>query len=215
VQKIYYGITIRAGDPAPQPGTPLYNKHRRYILTGVIGTYLLYKIYEADWNLQREPDFYQTLNVAFDASTQKVQSAARHKYVPAGSTFKACILMTYLRMAKHHTDKSMGDAFEYIRAQRARDALADPVKRFAYDRFGPDILQWKGCFTVRDYVVQGLQQLVPGYIGSIIGMVIAQFLGRFPHGTYVRTTFKAWHAFETDKRSSGTTSPLSPYSSSN
>jgi DnaJ-class molecular chaperone len=89
-------------------------------------------------------------------------------------------------MLEYHPDKPGADTFKYIRAQRAKDALADPVKRFAYDRFGPDILQWKGCLTTRDYVVYGLQQSIPGYSGSIIGMAGMQFLGRFPHGTYVR-----------------------------
>jgi DnaJ-class molecular chaperone len=98
----------------------------------------------------------------------------------------------------------MGDAVEYIRVQRAREALVDPVKRFAYDRFGPDILQWKHCLTARDYVVYGLQQMIPGYIGSIIGMVIAQFLGKFPQGTYVRSSRRMLCVVDTNNVYSGT-----------
>jgi hypothetical protein len=77
LQKIYYGFTIRAGDPVPQPGTPLHNRHRRNILCVVIGTYLLYKVYEADWNLQREPDFYQALGVPLDVDERTLKSRIR------------------------------------------------------------------------------------------------------------------------------------------
>jgi preprotein translocase subunit Sec63 len=74
---VYYGFTIRAGDAAPQPGTALFDKHRRNILCGVIGAYLLYKIYEADWNLQRGPDFYQVLGVSFDVDERTLKSKIR------------------------------------------------------------------------------------------------------------------------------------------
>ena len=64
VQTIYYGITIRAGERKPQPGSARYTKHRRRIQILVISVYLLYNIYEADWEIRRAGDFYQDLDLS-------------------------------------------------------------------------------------------------------------------------------------------------------
>lgn len=77
IQTIYYGITIRAGDPKPQPGTPRYVKHRRRIHIAVIAIYLLYTIYEADYSLRQEGDFYQDLDLPVDADEKKIKARFR------------------------------------------------------------------------------------------------------------------------------------------
>lgn len=73
----------------------------------------------------------------------------------------------------------------FINFKTAEETLVDPVRRFAYERFGPDILQWKDCTTEGDFIGRGFQQMLPRYIGSVLFLLMAQFLGRFPHGTYV------------------------------
>lgn len=80
IQTIYYGITIRAGDPKPQPGTPRYVKHRRRIHITVVIVYLLYTIYEADYWIRQQSDFYQNLGVTFDADEKKIKSRFRRLY---------------------------------------------------------------------------------------------------------------------------------------
>ncbi len=77
IQTIYYGITIRAGDLKPQPGTPRYVKHRRRIHIAVIAIYLLYTIYEADYSLRQEGDFYQDLDLPVDADEKKIKARFR------------------------------------------------------------------------------------------------------------------------------------------
>lgn len=74
---IYYRITLRAGDPAPQPGTPLFIKHRKIIYCSFIGIYLLYCIYEADWKLQQDGTFYQDLGVQVDVGEKTLQKTLR------------------------------------------------------------------------------------------------------------------------------------------
>jgi hypothetical protein len=73
----------------------------------------------------------------------------------------------------------------YIHLKNARDTLVDDTKRFAYERFGPDILEWKKCITKLDFVKHGLQQLIPYYIVALGGLVVAGFLGYAEHMKYV------------------------------
>ena len=77
LQSIFYGITIRAGDPKPQPGTPKYQKHRRRIHTIVVVSYLLYTLFEADYIIRQDRDFYQLLGVSPDAGEKAVKSRFR------------------------------------------------------------------------------------------------------------------------------------------
>jgi len=77
LQSLYYGITIRAGEPKPQPGSTRFIKHRRAIHVAVIVFYLLYTIYEADWQLRRAGDFYQDLSVPHDVDDKALQSRFR------------------------------------------------------------------------------------------------------------------------------------------
>ncbi|KAF2091322.1 hypothetical protein K490DRAFT_34335 [Saccharata proteae CBS 121410] len=188
IQTFLYSLLIRAGDPKPQPGTPRYIKHRKIIHASVIITYLLYSIYEADWQLQRSPNFYNALSVPPDASERQIQSRFRRLTL------------------QFHPDK-LGDFASathrdlannyYVYLTQARDTLVDPAKRFAYDRFGPDMLKWKHCKTVGDFVVRGIQQNLQLYIGSAFALALMHVLGYLAFGTFWRyLTFLAMLAFE-------------------
>jgi DnaJ-class molecular chaperone len=73
--------------------------------------------------------------------------------------------------------------------QLAKDTLVDPAKRFAYDRFGSVVLDWKHAKTIRDFVVIGGQRMIPFYIGSVVGMLGAQWFGIFEtSGSYVSSS---------------------------
>ncbi|KAI0426579.1 hypothetical protein F5Y09DRAFT_318488 [Xylaria sp. FL1042] len=179
VQSIYYGLTIRAGDPRPPPNSPRWQQHRRRIHTLVITLYLLYTIYEAHWELQRAGSFYASLGVPLDANERVVKSRFRRL------------------AAQHHPDKvapggggggdagSAGDFFIHLKT--ASDVLTNPVQRFAYERFGPDILTWRNCTTIRDYVWWGLQSVVLLHYGlAAAGLYGLGLLGYFEVGRYWR-----------------------------
>lgn len=95
------------------------------------------------------------------------------------------------RAAIHHPDKAVnaGDTLTsenyFVSLKIAQDTLLDPVKRFAYERFGPDMLQWQHCSSIRDYLLVGLQSTVPVYVGSIIFLVILSTLGYLQWGRFV------------------------------
>ncbi|KAK8048969.1 hypothetical protein PG994_010699 [Apiospora phragmitis] len=178
VQSIYYGVTIRAGSPRPQPGSPKYAEHRRRIHILVVSAYLLYTLYEADWELRGASTFYQDLGVPLRATEREIKSRFRRL------------------AALHHPDKvgsnggvgdsegNVGDYFMHLKT--AADTLTDPAKRFAYERFGPDVASWKNCATVRDYVARGAQQLIPHYGVAAVVMYVLGLLGYLEWGRYWR-----------------------------
>lgn len=136
--------------------------------------YLLFTIYEADWELQRSGgSFYAVLGVAPDAGVRDIKK--RYRQLSA--------LM--------HPDKGgPADAEAYIRVQTAHEALSDDVKRFAYDRFGPDVLRWRGCAVPRDYVMRGARDLLGYYGAGALAIYALPRLGYFQQGMYWR-----WVAF--------------------
>lgn len=185
VQALYYGITIRAGDPKPQPGTPRYIKHRRRIHMTVVIAYLLYTIYETDYWIRRQSDFYQDLGLNLDVDEKKIKSKFRRL------------------AAIHHPDKAVtaqhssnAESF-FVNLKVAQDTLIDPVKRFAYERFGPDMLNWQHCSSIRDYLIVGLQAAIPLYAGSIIFLIILGVMGYLQWGRFWRyLTFLALFVLE-------------------
>lgn len=173
LQTALYAIFIRAGDPKPAPGSARFIRDRRRIHIAVIVAYLLYTVYEADWQLLRESDFYQLLGVPHDVEEKALQSRFRRLTV------------------QYHPDKATGpdkQAIEaiYVQLKLARDNLVDPVKRFAYDRFGPGMLEWKHCKTIRDFVMTGVQQQTGYYVGSASVLLLLGVLGYLEQGKFWR-----------------------------
>jgi hypothetical protein len=74
----------------------------------------------------------------------------------------------------------------YLRLKTASETLADPARRFAYDRFGPDVTTWTHCRTVRDYVARGAQALVPYYAVAAAAMYGLGLLGYLSWGVHWR-----------------------------
>jgi len=67
-----------------------------------------------------------------------------------------------------------------------RDTLVDPAKRFAYDRFGPSILQWRHCSTIRDYVMVGVKDVATYYAGALVVFVLFGIFGYMQEAVYWR-----------------------------
>jgi hypothetical protein len=171
LQSLYYGITIRAGEPRPQPGSPRYITHRRRIHIIVVSAYLLYTIYEADWDIRRASDFYQDLGIPPSATEREIKSRFRRL------------------AAIHHPDKissATNSEGYFLHLKIAQDTLLNPAKRFAYERFGPGMNEWQRCSSIRDYLAQGLQSILPYYGAGAIFMYILGMLGYLDWGKYWR-----------------------------
>ncbi|KAK3701629.1 hypothetical protein LTR37_015380 [Vermiconidia calcicola] len=173
LQSILYTIFIRAGDPKPAPGSPRHTRDRKRIHIFVILVYLLYTVYDADYQLRLAGDFYQALGVPHDVDDKALQSRFRRLTV------------------QYHPDKATGpDKAEveaiYVQLKLARDTLIDPAKRFAYDRFGEDILQWRHSKTIRDFVFHGVQRTAGYYVASGGVLVLLGVLGYLNSGRFWR-----------------------------
>lgn len=73
----------------------------------------------------------------------------------------------------------------YVHLKLCRDVLADPAKRFAYDRFGPDILQWRSCTTVQDFVKVGVKNTMLYYAGTGAVLVVLGLVGYLKQAAFV------------------------------
>ncbi|CAG7962106.1 unnamed protein product [Penicillium salamii] len=171
LQSVYYGMTIRAGDPRPAPQSEKFQRHRRRIFIFVITSYLLYTLYETFYQVQLAGDYYQALGISPFADERAIKSRFRRL------------------AAQYHPDKVGTDSgaeayFLYLR--RAQETLADPVKRFAYDRFGTDMLTWGDKKTMRDYLMTSLTKMAPQYIGGFITMMVLNWLWWANWGRYWR-----------------------------
>ncbi|EFQ28226.1 DnaJ domain-containing protein [Colletotrichum graminicola] len=175
VQSIYYGIVIRAGDPKPQPGSAKYAMHRRRIHILVVSFYLLYTLVEADRTLRVQGTFYTDLDVAATAPVRIIKSRFRRL------------------AAVYHPDKAGigGDtsaaAARFMHLKTASETLSDPARRFAYERFGPEVGAWQNCKTVHDYVSRGIfQGTIPYYGLAAAATYGLGLLGYLDWGRYWR-----------------------------
>ncbi|KAK4626464.1 hypothetical protein CLAFUW4_04315 [Fulvia fulva] len=173
IQTTFYTILIRAGDPKPAPGSPRFIQHRRLIQISVIVLYLLYTIYEADHQITSSGNFYTLLSVPHAVEDRALQSR-----------FRRLTVQYHPDKASYADKPAMEDL--YIKLKVARDTLADPAKRFAYDRFGPEILTWQNSKSIKDFIYHGTQQLTMYYLGSASVLILLGVLGYLRQGMFWR-----------------------------
>ncbi|GAB1213906.1 hypothetical protein ATERTT37_003059 [Aspergillus terreus] len=133
--------------------------------------YLLYTLYEAFHRVQMEGDFYRALGVSPLADDRTIKSRFRRL------------------AAQHHPDKighggPSDDYFVYLKL--AQDTLLDPARRFAYDRFGPDMNGWGDRKTMQGFLMAGLQRTVPQYVGGLLTILVLNFVWWSEWGRYWR-----------------------------
>ncbi|KAG8630294.1 hypothetical protein KVT40_001913 [Elsinoe batatas] len=173
-QTAFYAIWIRAGEPRPQPGTQRFANDYRRIYVTVILAYLAYTVYNADYTLQQEPSFYQSLGVPLDATERAIQSR-----------FRRLTVQYHPDKISSDTNRQFAEAF-YVHLKHCKDGLINPTKRFAYDRFGPDVLEWQDAKTLYDYVYKGGWAALTYYLGSIGGLIILSMIGYLKKGNFWR-----------------------------
>lgn len=66
----------------------------------------------------------------------------------------------------------------FLHLKLAQDTILDPARKFAYDRFGPVIVQvtHPGLKTIRDYVYAGLRAKAPEYAGNALLLVLLNYI---------------------------------------
>ncbi|KAL7424478.1 hypothetical protein Q5752_000162 [Cryptotrichosporon argae] len=157
--------------PAPR-GSPAYARNHRHALTLlVVGWLACAAAFATDSDA--EDDWYALLGVGWRATDDELRRAWRG-----------------LSRA-HHPDRAGADGeARFIALRDAYEALADPVRRYAYDRFGPGIADIKAA-SVREYVVAGLVRSLGFYIVSAGIMLVLTVVGKARNGAYWRHTLFA------------------------
>ncbi|CAG8493352.1 8294_t:CDS:2 [Paraglomus occultum] len=166
LQRTYYGIFYSNNPPHPQ--SHKFRKHYKRIYTVVVISYLVYTIFEAIWSIQ--PNFYEILGVKKE--------------------FEAKTLKTHFRrlQLQYHPDKNPDAEAQatFILIRKAYDTLMDPVQRFAYDRFGPEIIKCDHCKTTREFLANGWSDFGAFYTSTCLFMLVVNFLGKGQFGRFWR-----------------------------
>ncbi|KAL1914640.1 uncharacterized protein VTP21DRAFT_8051 [Calcarisporiella thermophila] len=169
LQSLYYQLIYPVGSQRPQPGQPKYRRHFNRIYSLVVMVYLAYTVVEV--YLQAPPTFYDMFNVdPYDFSSQKLKREFR----------KLSLQL--------HPDKNPSPEAEqqFIAVRLGFEILSDPVRRFAYDRFGPEVASWQGAVTTRDYLQRGISSAVSFYAGTGLILLVLNVLGKGQFARYWR-----------------------------
>jgi len=177
IHNLFYSVTIRAGDAKPQPGSQQYRKHYTRIYASLILIYLTYTLFEVFHDLRLKSDFYEALGVPHHVDEKMLKSRYRRL------------------AAQYHPDKvgETGPAHDYyIYLQTAADTLQDPIKKFMYERFGPDIIQMGSALPKQvasqlgTWMVLAARLQAPSYVGSLLVLAFLAFLGYYRYGMFWR-----------------------------
>ncbi|KAE9408707.1 hypothetical protein BT96DRAFT_849361 [Gymnopus androsaceus JB14] len=156
--KIILPLYPRFGRAAPSPGTPAFAQLYRYTYSAVVLGYLLYTLINGSNNMA--PNFYEILGVSPHVDENGLKLAFRQF------------------AKKFHPDRVGPQGAELFMTTRdAFEALKNPTVRFAYDRFGPDVLQWSKLSTTREYLRHGLLQSVGYHIATAVGLLVFSAVG--------------------------------------
>ncbi|KAG9285717.1 hypothetical protein G9A89_002284 [Geosiphon pyriformis] len=168
LQSLYYKLSYPVGANVPKPGQQKYSRHHSRIYAFVVLAYLAYTIIQVDQSIQ--PNYYKLLDLGRDFTDKELKTNSRKLHL------------------QYHPDKNPGEEAKaiFIVIRTAYDTLSDPVKRFAYDRFGPDIERWDHSKTIRDYLYNGWSSFVEFYLGTGLLLLILNILGKGQFGRFWR-----------------------------
>ncbi|TEB38104.1 hypothetical protein FA13DRAFT_1681484 [Coprinellus micaceus] len=150
------------------PNTPTYRRHYGILFAVVVLGYLLYTLVEKAVNAPE--NFYETLGVGPGVDEGGLKLAFRQF------------------AKKYHPDRvGKGGEEKFMEVRKLVEALKNPTVRFAYDRFGPDVLKWKGqCTTTGEYLWRGLLQSAGYHIASLAFLLFWSVVGRSTPFTFWR-----------------------------
>jgi hypothetical protein len=182
----YYRI-LKPGTPPPRRGSPAYTSQYRIAFTALAAVYLIYTLAAAVTSLQ--PNYYRILGVARNADEQALKVAFRQ----------------FAR--KNHPDRpGIGaDGAERFRDVRnAYEMLKNPVKRFGYERFGPEIISWKNCTTHEEYMMRGISASSGFPIGTAVVLGSMSVLGQSSSSSFVGIRYRdSWKLLTSPRCCSG------------
>ncbi len=173
------------GRPIPQAGSRAWIQQYRYTFAAVVLGYLVYNLVQV--SRTAPANFFQIVGVSPNADENTLTKAFR-----------------VFAKANHpdRVGKQGEDLFMQVRV--AYESLKNPTTRFAYERhvtlhshkslhnnwevvrFGPDVLTWRDCKTMKEYLKKGLIQGSGFYITSGIVLLLMSSLMRPSPVAFVR-----------------------------
>lgn len=186
--------------------------HRSIAHGFVICVYLGYTLIST-YHEQHGSNYYSVLGLKSDSldftttppGTVKLFPGPEHKVTKSSSLDEAGFKSHWRKLAKvFHPDKlnppqtmeteedisqwkSETEA-KFISMREAYEILSDSTKQWAYDRFGPTVVQWKNCVTMREYLVEGLKQSAPFYVVTLASLSVVASIRKTDAGSYWRWT---------------------------
>ncbi|CAE7214607.1 unnamed protein product [Rhizoctonia solani] len=142
----------------PSSESPKRMQHYRFAFALVVLSYLGWSLVQS--LLGQPPSFYSLLGVDINASDAEIKSAYRN----------------FAR--RNHPDR-VGPAGEllFIQVRDAYEALKHPIKRYGYDRFGFDALDWKVAENPHAMLWQGLESAMRYYLPTGVIMLVMAVMG--------------------------------------
>lgn len=138
-----------------------YRRFFRRVLMMVIATYLLYSLYAAILTTRSTPTFYDVLMLPRDAHVDAIRRQSRNL------------------LKSTHPDKVGPEGHDmFITARIAVDTLTNATKRFAYEKFGPQMIDWKECSTTPDFLLRGAMYAAREYGVALLFMIVLDRLGQ-------------------------------------
>ena len=116
--------------------------------------------------LRTQSDFYTLLSLPHNHDDKTLQSRFRRLTV---QFHPDKIPSSASAEQRAHVERA------YAQLTLAKDTLSEHAKRFAYDRFGPEVLSWRGVNSIRDYVFTGAQRTAGYYAASGAFLVVIDF----------------------------------------
>ncbi|KAI0300441.1 hypothetical protein B0F90DRAFT_1817509 [Multifurca ochricompacta] len=158
----------------PYLRTPVTPLHYRITFAFVVLSYLAYNFFEA--SLSTPPNFYELLGVSPTADAGQIKTAFR----------------TFAR--RHHPDRVGPQGADlFVAVREGYEALMEPNKRWAYDRFGANILSCKECVTQHEFLARGLIQSLGFHIVSGLALLFFSAIGRSSSVAFWRYTLFFGH----------------------
>ncbi|KAG8707252.1 hypothetical protein FRC09_001935 [Ceratobasidium sp. 395] len=167
---VYYNLLVYIGLAhwIPAVDSPKRPQHYRRAFALVVCSYLVYTLI-LDL-LEQPPSFYSLLGVGTDASDTEIKNA-----------YKA-----FAR--RNHPDRvGAAGAPLFIQVRDAYEALKHPIKRYGYDRFGFDALEWKVAENPHAMLYQGLESAMYYYVPTGMIMLALTIFGYGGHSAYWRS----------------------------
>ncbi|THH18688.1 hypothetical protein EW146_g2351 [Bondarzewia mesenterica] len=141
--------------------------HYRLVFSLVLFLYIIWNLVEA--MTSTPPSYYQLLDVPPNVDGQGLKLAFR-------------------RFAKRSHPDRVGDGGTalFVEVREGYEALMDPVKRWAYDRFGPKVLQCIHCKTPDDFLEEGLVSMMGFHTFCAMGLIFFSVIGKTNGVSYWR-----------------------------